>query len=125
MTVSPTARNCSFDGEQPCNTEPVFSAALADSEHERDIQYTGQLLMSARPPGVSHPQIRGERRMWTTKATYLHDGAVRCPVPAFGPGWAVRDLQVDSGRREFCHLITPPCKCIRCFNRDKQGVSVE
>ena len=25
--------------------------------------------------------------------------------------------------RRDCHLITPPCNFIRCFNRDKQGVS--
>ena len=26
--------------------------------------------------------------------------------------------------REFCHLMAPPtCNFIRCFNRDKQGVS--
>ena len=26
-------------------------------------------------------------------------------------------------RRRDCHLMAPPCTFIRCFNRDKQGVS--
>ena len=28
-----------------------------------------------------------------------------------------------AGRREFCHLMATPCTFIRCFDRDKQGVS--
>ena len=28
-------------------------------------------------------------------------------------------------RRRDCHLMAPPCTCSRCFNRDKQGVSVK
>ena len=37
-------------------------------------------------------------------------------VPAPPPPLAI-------SRRRDCHLMAPPCTCISCFNRDKQGVS--
>ena len=29
----------------------------------------------------------------------------------------------SASRRRDCHLMAPPCTFIRCFNRNKQGVS--
>ena len=32
------------------------------------------------------------------------------------------DVHGKTSRRRDCHLITPPCTFIRCFNRDTQEV---
>ena len=61
-------RNCTYNGTNPCNVEPLFS----------------QALIANPPEGV-----------WSSNATYLNDGRVSCAVPDFDAGWAVRDLQVE------------------------------
>ena len=40
----------------------------------------------------------------------------------------IRIIVVHGGRlrrRRDCHLMAPPCTFMRCFNRDKQGVSTQ
>ena len=38
---------------------------------------------------------------------------------------ALKNPGGNSSHRRDCHLMAPPCTFIRCFNRDKQGVSAQ
>ena len=41
--------------------------------------------------------------------------------------WAIITAEGAGGcsRRRDCHLMAPPCTFVRCFNGDRQGVSVK
>ena len=117
-------------GFVPCGAYPVVQTPTPRSPAAPAHRYlAASVLGVSKNTRAEVPLPRGASlHMWGTSKYSTASSSSQCTAAA---GFAKRSAKAllyrprSNSRRRDCHLMAPPFTFSRCFNRDKQGVSVK